>query len=68
MIWKLDQILEAEEIIQGLIDIMYAIQTVPKDELIPVTILTPFEEVLKRVNSLLKEVEENVVEERSEVI
>ncbi len=54
---KLDQILEAEELVQGLVDTMYAIQTARQDVLIPITILSTFEAVLKRVHLLLKEVE-----------
>lgn len=54
---KLDQILEAEELVQGLLDTMYAIQTARQDVLIPITILSTFEAVLKRVHLLLKEVE-----------
>lgn len=54
---KLDRILEAEELVQGLLDTMYAIQTARQDALIPITILSTFEAVLKRVHLLLKEVE-----------
>ena len=54
---KLDQILEAEELVHGLLDTMYAIQTARQDVLIPITILSTFEAVLKRVHLLLKEVE-----------
>lgn len=54
---KLDRILEAEELVQGLLDTMYAIQTARQDVLIPITILSTFEAVLKRVDLLLKEVE-----------
>lgn len=54
---KLDRILEAEELVQGLLDTMYAIQTARQDVLIPITILSTFEVVLKRVHLLLKEVE-----------
>ncbi len=42
---------------QGLLDTMYAIQTARQDVLIPITILSTFEAVLKRVHLLLKEVE-----------
>ncbi len=55
---NLDRILEAEELAKGLLDTMYAIQTAQHDELIPITILSPFETVLKRIYSLLKEIEE----------
>lgn len=54
---KLDRILEAEELVQGLLDTRYAIQTARQDVLIPITILSTFEAVLKRVDLLLKEVE-----------
>lgn len=56
---NLDRILEAEELVQGLLDTMYAIQSARQDVLIPITILNTFEAVLKRVHLLLKEVETN---------
>lgn len=56
---NLDKILEAEELIKGLLDTMFAIHTAQQDELIPITILSPFEAVLKRVHLLLEEVERN---------
>lgn len=51
---NLDRILEAEEHVKGLLDLIYTIQTARQDSLIPVTILSPFETVLKRVQLLLK--------------
>lgn len=57
---NLDRILESEELVKGLLDIMYAIQTAQQDALIPITILSPFETVLNRVYLLLKEIEESV--------
>ncbi len=57
---NLDRILESEELVKGLLDIMYAIQTAQQDVLIPITILSPFETVLNRVSLLLKEIEESV--------
>lgn len=56
---NLDRILEAEELVKGLIDTMLTIQTAQQDELMPITILNPFEAALKRVYSLLEEVERN---------
>lgn len=56
---NLDRILEAEELAKGLLDTMYAIQTSRQDELIPITILAPFEAVLQRIYSLLKEMKED---------
>ena len=57
---KLDWISEAEELVQGLLDTMYAIQTARQDVVIPITILSTFEAVLKRVDLLLKEVETGI--------
>ena len=57
---NLDRILESEELVKGLLDIMYAIQTAQQDALIPITILSPFETALNRVSLLLKEIEESV--------
>lgn len=55
-----EKVLEAKELAGGLLDIMYTIQTAQQDELIPITILKPFEAVLKQIYLLLKEVEESV--------
>lgn len=57
---NLDRILEMKELVNGLLDIMYTIQTAQQDELIPITILSPFEAVLKRVYTLLEETEKNM--------
>lgn len=51
---------EAEELVQGLLDTMYAIQTARQDVVIPITILSTFEAVLRRVDLLLKEAETNI--------
>ena len=59
---NLDWILEAEELVKGLLDTMLTIRTAQQDELIPLTILCPFEVVLKRVDLLLKEIEESIRE------
>lgn len=56
---NLDRILEAEELVKGLIDMIFTIQTAQQDELVPITILSPFEAVLKRIYSLLEEVEKS---------
>lgn len=56
---NLDRILEAEELVKGLIDMMFTIQTAQQDELVPITILSPFEAVLEKIHSLLEEVEKN---------
>lgn len=56
---NLDRILEMEELVKGLLDIMYTIQTAQQDELVPITILSPFEAVLKRIHTLLKEIEKS---------
>jgi len=57
---NLDKILEAEELVKGLVDTMLTIQTAQQDELVPITILSPFEVVLKRVYSLLEEIETSI--------
>lgn len=54
-----DRILEAEELVEGLLDTIYAIQTARQEKLIPLTILSPVEAVLRRVGALLEEVEQN---------
>lgn len=54
-----DRILEAEELVEGLLDTIYAIQTARREKLIPLTILSPVEAVLRRVGALLEEVEQN---------
>lgn len=56
---SLDRILEAEELVKGLVDTMLTIQTAQQDELMPITILSPFEAVLKRVYSVLEEIEKS---------
>lgn len=56
----MEKVLEAKELAEGMLDIMYTIQTAQQDRLIPITILKPFEAVLKQVYLLLKEVEESV--------
>lgn len=56
---NLDRILEAEELAKGLIDMIFTIQTAQQDELVPITILGPFEAVLEKIHSLLEEVEKN---------
>lgn len=56
----LDKILEAQELVKGLLDIMYAMQTAGQDKLLSITILNPFEAVLIRISLLLAEVEEKI--------
>lgn len=56
----MEKVLEAKELAEGMLDIMYTIQTAQQDRLIPITILKPFEAVLKQIYLLLKEVEESV--------
>lgn len=56
----MEKVLEAKELAEGLLDIMYTIQTAQQDRMIPITILKPFETVLKQIYLLLKEVEEGV--------
>lgn len=56
---NLDRILEAEELVKGLVDTMFTIQTAQQGELVPITILSLFEAALKKVYSLLEEVEKS---------
>lgn len=56
---NLDRILEAEELVKGLVDTMLTIQTAQQGELVPITILSLFEAALKKVYSLLEEVEKS---------
>lgn len=56
----MEKVLEAKELAEGMLDIMYTIQTAQQDRLIPITILKPFEAVLKQIYLLLIEVEESV--------
>jgi len=51
-----DCILEADDLTSGLLETIYAIQTAQQDNLIPITILSTFEAVLKQIHSLLGEV------------
>ncbi len=56
----LDKILEAKDMIRGLIDLICIISREgQKDKLIPVTILCPLEELLEKINTLLQEIVEN---------
>lgn len=56
---NLDRILEAKELVNGLVDTIYTIRTAQQDDLVPLTILIPFEVALKKVYSLLEDVEKN---------
>lgn len=56
---NLDKVLEAEELVKGLMDMIFTIHTAQQDGLVPITILSPFEAVLEKIHSLLEEVEKN---------
>lgn len=55
---KADSIQQAKNLVKGLRDVMFYIETAEQDKLIPITILSPFEAVLEEVSSLLEEMEE----------
>lgn len=61
---ELDKILEAQELVKGLLDIMYAMQTAEQDKLLPITILNPFGTVLMRISILLAEIEKMAGQEQ----
>ena len=53
-----DKIKQAEELVKGLLDIMYYMETAKQDILIPISVLCPFEAVLEKIYSLLKDADE----------
>ena len=53
-----DKLQQAKELLKGLRDIMYYMETAEQDKLIPITILGPSEAVLDKIYSLLEEMEE----------
>ncbi len=53
-----DKLQQAKELVKGLRDIMYYMETAKQDKLIPITILGPSETVLDKIYSLLEEMEE----------
>ena len=55
---KADRLLQAKDLVKGLRDIMFYMETAEQDKLIPITILGPSEVVLEKVYSLLTEMEE----------
>ena len=55
---KADRLLQAKDLVKGLRDIMFYMETAEQDKLIPITILGPSEVVLEKVYSLLVEMEE----------
>ncbi len=54
----LDKLQQAKDLVKGLRDIMFYMETAEQDKLIPITILGPSEVVLEKVYSLLVEMEE----------
>ena len=60
---KKDKLHEAEELIQGVCDIMLFMEAVGKEEEIPVSVFIPFKEVLDKALSLVREVKEDRMEE-----
>ena len=52
---------QVEGLVKGLLDTMYYIETAEQDKLIPITILCPFETVLEKIYSLVKEITDETV-------
>lgn len=53
-----DRLQQAKDLVKGLRDIMFYMETAEQDKLIPITILGPSEVILEKVYSLLVEMEE----------
>lgn len=53
-----DRLHQAKDLITGLRDIMFYMETAEQDKLIPITVLCPFEAVLEKVSSLFEEMKE----------
>lgn len=58
---ELDNLEQAENLIKGLLDTTYYMETAKQDKLIPITVLCPFEAVLEKIYSLIK----NIIDERT---
>ena len=54
---NLDRIQQTKDLVKGLRDTMFYMETAEQDKLIPITILGAFEAVLEKVLSLLEEIE-----------
>lgn len=52
---------QVENLVKGLLDAMYYLETAEQDKLIPITILCTFETVLEKIYSLVKESEDEIV-------
>lgn len=55
---SLDKLEKTKELVKGLQDTMFYIETAKQDCVIPITILCTFETVLERIYLLLEEIEE----------
>ena len=51
-----DNLEQVENLVKGLLDTMYYMETAKQDKLIPITVLCPFEAVLEKVYSLIKDI------------
>jgi len=47
---------QVENLVKGLLDTMYYIETAEQDKMIPITILSSYETVLEKIYSLIKEI------------
>ena len=55
---NLERLHQAKDLVKGLRDTMFYIETAEQDKLIPITILGSFEVVLEKIYSLLREIDE----------
>ena len=53
-----DNLQQAKDLVRGLRDIMFYMETAEQDRLMPITVLAPSEAVLEKVYSLLEGMEE----------
>lgn len=52
----LDNLEQTENLVKGLLDTMYYMETAKQDALIPITVLRSYETVLEKIYSLIKDV------------
>lgn len=53
---ELDNLEQAKNLLKGLLDTMYYMETAKQDKLIPITVLCPFEAGLEKIYSLIKDI------------
>lgn len=52
---------QVENLVKGLLDTMYYMETAEQDKLVPITILCSFETVLEKIYSMVKEITDETV-------